>query len=92
MLGNRRALLMVAHGCVVVGASVPLAVHAAITLRDNIVIQLGSVMAGRPKYITRSQAKHMIPLVADGQERAWSYYVNRAGKVYPEIRHYAVAK
>jgi hypothetical protein len=46
MLGTKQALLMLAHGCVVVGDSIPFAVHAAVTLRDNIIVQLGSEQAG----------------------------------------------
>jgi ribulose-5-phosphate 4-epimerase/fuculose-1-phosphate aldolase len=76
-LGARRALFMAAHGCVVVGDSVPAAVHAAITLRDNIVVQLSSGHAGNAKHLTRKQSKHMIPLLAGGRERAWNYYVRR---------------
>ena len=86
VLGQRRALLMVAHGCVVVGDSVPSAVHAAITLRDNIVVQLASEQAGKPKYMTEAQSKLMIPLLAGGRERSWNYYVNRVKKADPDMR------
>jgi len=79
-LGTGRALLMAAHGCVVVGDCVAAAVHAAITLRDNIVVQLGSEQAGNPKCMTEAQSKFMIPLLEKGRERAWDYYVNRAKK------------
>ena len=72
--------MMVAHGCVVVGDSIPSAVNAALTLRDNIVVQLGSEQAGKPKYMTEAQSKLMIPLLVSGQERAWNYYVNRMKK------------
>jgi 3-hydroxy-2-methylpyridine-4,5-dicarboxylate 4-decarboxylase len=82
-LGPGRALLMEAHGCVVVGDSVASAVHAAITLRDNILIQLGSEQAGKPKYMTEAQSKFMIPLLAKGKDRAWSYYVSRLKKTTP---------
>jgi 3-hydroxy-2-methylpyridine-4,5-dicarboxylate 4-decarboxylase len=86
VLGQKRALLMVAHGCVVVGGGVPSAVHAAITLRDNIVVQLGSEQAGKPKYMTEAQSKLMISLLASSQERAWNYYVNRVKKADPDMR------
>jgi ribulose-5-phosphate 4-epimerase/fuculose-1-phosphate aldolase len=79
-LDRKRALFMVAHGCVVVGDIIPSAINAAITLRDNIVVQLGSEQAGQPKYMTEAQSKHMIPLLVSGQERAWNYYVNRMKK------------
>jgi ribulose-5-phosphate 4-epimerase/fuculose-1-phosphate aldolase len=79
-LDRKRALFMVAHGCVVVGDSIPSAVNAVITLRDNILIQLGSEQAGQPKYMTEAQSRHMIPLLAGGRDRAWSYYVNRLKK------------
>jgi len=85
-LGSKRALFMVAHGCVVVGDSIPSAVNAAITLRDNIVIQLASEQAGQPKYMTEAQSRLMIPLLAGGQERAWNYYVNRVKKADPDMR------
>ena len=85
-LGTKRALLMAAHGCVVVGDSVPSAVHGAITLRDNIVVQLGSEQAGNPKYMTEVQMRLMIPLLVGGQERAWNYYVNRVKKADPDMR------
>ncbi len=83
VLGPGRALLMAAHGCVVVGDCVESAVHAAITLRDNIVVQMGSEQAGKPKYMTEAQSKFMIPLLAGGQQRAWTYYVNRLKKAVP---------
>ncbi len=86
VLGTKQALLMVAHGCVVVGDSVPSAVHAAIMLRDNIVVQLGSEQAGTPKYMTVAQSKLMIPLLAKGRERSWNYYVNRLNKSNPDKR------
>lgn len=86
MLGLKRGLLMTAHGCVVVGDSVAAAVHAAVTLRDNIVVQLGSEQAGEPAYMTEAQSKLMIPLLVRGQERAWDYYVNRAKKANPDLR------
>jgi ribulose-5-phosphate 4-epimerase/fuculose-1-phosphate aldolase len=86
VLGRKRALLMVAHGCIVAGDSVPSTVHAAITLRDNIVVQLGSEQAGKSKYMTESQSKLMIPLLASGQDRAWNYFVNRAKRANPDLR------
>jgi ribulose-5-phosphate 4-epimerase/fuculose-1-phosphate aldolase len=86
VLGQKRALLMVAHGCVVVGESVPSAVHAAVTLRDNILVQLGSEQAGKPKYMTEAQSKLMIPVLAGSRERAWNYYVNRVKKADPDMR------
>jgi HCOMODA/2-hydroxy-3-carboxy-muconic semialdehyde decarboxylase len=85
-LGPNRALLMVAHGCVVVGNSIPSVVNATITLRDNIVVQLGSEQAGQPKYMTEAQSKLMIPFLVSGQERAWNYYVNRMKRAYPDMR------
>jgi ribulose-5-phosphate 4-epimerase/fuculose-1-phosphate aldolase len=85
VLGQRRALLMVAHGCVVVGDGIPSAVHAAIILRDNIIVQLGSEQAGSPRPVTESQAKLMIPLLAGGQERAWNYYLNRVRNGDPDM-------
>jgi 3-hydroxy-2-methylpyridine-4,5-dicarboxylate 4-decarboxylase len=84
-LGKKRALLMAAHGCVVVGDSVPSAVHAVITLRDNIVVQLGSEQAGQPQYMTEAQSRMMIPLLAGGRERAWNYYVRRVKKTHPAV-------
>jgi ribulose-5-phosphate 4-epimerase/fuculose-1-phosphate aldolase len=85
-LGPKRALFMVAHGCVVVGNSIPSSVNAVITLRDNIAVQLGSEQAGQPKYMTEAQSKFMIPLLTGGQDRAWSYYVNRMKKADPDMR------
>jgi 3-hydroxy-2-methylpyridine-4,5-dicarboxylate 4-decarboxylase len=85
MLGTKRALLMAGHGCVVVGDCIPSAVHAAITLRDNIFVQLGSEQAGQPKYITEAQSKVMIPLLAGGRERAWNYYVRRLKNADPAV-------
>lgn len=87
VLGQRRALLMVAHGCVVVGDSIPSAVHAAIILRDNIIVQLGSEQAGSPRYVTELQAKLMIPLLAGGRERAWNYYVSRVRNGDPDMHN-----
>jgi 3-hydroxy-2-methylpyridine-4,5-dicarboxylate 4-decarboxylase len=86
VLGRKRALLMVAHGCVIVGDSVPSAVHAAIALRDNIVVQLGSEQAGKSKYMTESQSKLMIPLLASGQDRAWNYFVKRVKRANHDLR------
>ena len=84
MLGAKRALLMTAHGCVVIGDSVLSAVHAAVTFRDNIVVQLESEKAGNPKYMSEAQSRHMIPLLAGSHVRAWSYYVNRVKKASPD--------
>jgi ribulose-5-phosphate 4-epimerase/fuculose-1-phosphate aldolase len=79
-------MLMVAHGCIVVGDSVPYAVYATVTLRDNIVVQLGAERAGKAKYMTEAQSKHMGAILGGGLERSWNYYVNRMKKANPDMR------
>jgi ribulose-5-phosphate 4-epimerase/fuculose-1-phosphate aldolase len=86
LLGPRKAMLMVAHGCIVVGDSVPYAVYATVTLRDNIVVQLGAERAGKAKYMTEAQSKHMGAILGGGLERSWNYYVNRMKKANPDMR------
>jgi 3-hydroxy-2-methylpyridine-4,5-dicarboxylate 4-decarboxylase len=86
LLGPRKAMLMVAHGCIVVGDSIPYAVYATLTLRDNIVVQLGAERAGKAKYMTEAQSKHMGAILGGGLERSWNYYVNRMKKANPDMR------
>ena len=87
ILGPRKAMLMVAHGCIVVGDSLPYAVYATIVLRDNIVVQLGAEQASRqPKYMSEAQSKHMGQILGGGLERSWNYYVNRMKKANPDMR------
>lgn len=86
LLGKKRAMLMVAHGCIVVGDSIPYAVYATLTLRDNIVVQLGAERAGKAKYMTEAQSKHMGAILGGGLERSWNYYVNRMKKANPDMR------
>ena len=78
--------MMVAHGMTVVGDSVPSAIHASVTLRDNAAVQLGAERAGKAVYMTEAQSKLMAPMLAGGVYRAWDYYVNRAKRTYPDIR------
>jgi HCOMODA/2-hydroxy-3-carboxy-muconic semialdehyde decarboxylase len=84
-LGKSMAVLMRGHGYNVVGNNVPLAVQAAINLRDNVVVQLAAMQHGRPKSLSYDEAK-IAAAALSGSERAWNDWVSRVKKSMPDMR------
>jgi 3-hydroxy-2-methylpyridine-4,5-dicarboxylate 4-decarboxylase len=83
-LGKSMAVLMRGHGYNVVGKSVPHTVQAAISLRDNVVIQLAAMQYGKPKSLSYHEAKTAAAALS-GPERAWHCWVARVKKAMPDI-------
>jgi 3-hydroxy-2-methylpyridine-4,5-dicarboxylate 4-decarboxylase len=84
-LGKSMAVLMRGHGYNVVGKNVPQAVQAAISLRDNVVIQLAAMQYGKPKCLTYDEAKTAAAALS-GAERAWNCWVARVKKSMPDMK------
>lgn len=78
-LGDRRAVLLANHGVVVVGADVPWAVLAAVTLERAVAIQSIAATLGPLRPITDEQARRLAPLkYRDAFVREyWSLWLRR---------------
>jgi ribulose-5-phosphate 4-epimerase/fuculose-1-phosphate aldolase len=86
-LGQGKAMLMRGHGFNVVAPNIPELVQRAITLRDNVLIQLAAHQLGTPKYLTAEEARHSSnAFIGVGVERGWNYWVARAKKAYPDLK------
>jgi ribulose-5-phosphate 4-epimerase/fuculose-1-phosphate aldolase len=87
VLGDKRALLMRGHGCVVVGESTARMVMGAIYLRDNATLQFQAMQLGQPKYLSYEEGRQANIITEAGVvvERAWSYWVGRAKKAMPDL-------
>jgi ribulose-5-phosphate 4-epimerase/fuculose-1-phosphate aldolase len=87
VLGDKRALLLRGHGCVVVGESTQRMVMGAIYLRDNAAIQFQAMQMGQPKYLSYEEGRqaNIITTSAVVVERAWTYWVRRAKKAMPDL-------
>ena len=76
-------MLMWAHGCNVVGTSIPGAIRAVIALRDNAVIQLAAQQYGQVKSLTYDQARAATGTMRGEPDRAWSAWVARVKRSMP---------
>jgi 3-hydroxy-2-methylpyridine-4,5-dicarboxylate 4-decarboxylase len=87
VLGNKKALLLRGHGCVVVGESAERMVRGAIYLRDNAAIQFQAMQMGQPKYLSYEEGRQadIINQSTVVVERAWTYWVRRAKKAMPDL-------
>lgn len=87
VLGNKRALLMRGHGCVVVGESIPRMVMGSIYLRDSAILQYQAMQIGYPKYLSYEEGRqaNLVMAAALVVERAWGYWVKRAAKAMPDL-------
>ncbi len=86
-LGQGKAMLMRGHGFNVVAPTIPGLVQRAITLRDNVLLQLAAHQLGTPKYLTYEEAKQSSSVfTGQGMERGWNYWVARAKKAYPDLK------
>jgi ribulose-5-phosphate 4-epimerase/fuculose-1-phosphate aldolase len=87
VLGNKRALLMRGHGCIVVGESAASMVMGAVYLRDNAAIQLQAMQMGQPKYLSYEEGRQASTVMGSALalERAWTYWVGRAKKTMPDL-------
>ena len=81
-LGGRRVSLMRGHGCVVAGKSIREVVMASVYLQVNAGLLLESLRLGEVKYLSPGEIKMMTEsqMSLTGQERAWEYWANRAGR------------
>ncbi len=81
-LGGRRVSLMRGHGCVVAGNSIREVVMASIYLQVNAGLLLESLRLGEVKYLSPGEIESMTEsqMSLTGQERAWQYWANRAGR------------
>ena len=81
-LGGRRVSLMRGHGCVVAGGSIREVVMASVYLQVNAGLLLESLRLGEVKYLSPGEIELMseTQMRLTGQERAWEYWANRAGR------------
>ena len=81
-LGGRRVSLMRGHGCVIAGKSIREVVMASVYLQVNAGLLLESLSLGDVKYLSPGEIKAMTDsqMSLSGQERAWEYWANRAGR------------
>ncbi len=82
-LGKSMAMLMWAHGCNVVGTSVPGAIRAAVALRDNAIIQLAAGLHGPVRSLTHDQARAATQTMRGEPDRAWKAWVARVRRSMP---------
>jgi 3-hydroxy-2-methylpyridine-4,5-dicarboxylate 4-decarboxylase len=87
-LGDKKALLLRGHGCVVAAESTQRMVMGAIYLRDNAAIQFQAMQMGQPKYLSYEEGRqaNVTQTSAVVVERAWSYWVRRAKKAMPDLQ------
>jgi ribulose-5-phosphate 4-epimerase/fuculose-1-phosphate aldolase len=87
VLGEKTALLLRGHGCVVVGESVHRMVMGAVYLRDNAAIQIQAMQMGQPKYLSYEEGRqaNIVQTSTVVVERAWTYWVRRARKAMPDL-------
>ena len=81
-LGDRRVSLMRGHGCVIAGQTIREVVMASVYLQVNAGLLLQSLQLGEVKYLSPGEIEMMSDsqMRLTGQERAWEYWVNRAGR------------
>ena len=81
-LGGRRVSLMRGHGCVIAGRSIREVVMASVYLQVNAGMLLESLSLGDVKYLSPGEIEAMTEsqMSLTGQERAWEYWANRAGR------------
>ena len=85
MLGHHTAILLRAHGAIVVGTGVKEACISSIDLEDCAKIQTWANIVGKPMLLTAEEIKIVEPGIIGGSveqrasriERAWNYYVSR---------------
>ena len=81
-LGGRRVSLMRGHGCVIAGQTIREVVMASVYLQVNAGLLLQSLQLGEVKYLSPGEIEMMSDsqVRLTGQERAWEYWANRAGR------------
>ena len=81
-LGDRRVSLMRGHGCVIAGQTIREVVMAAVYPQVNAGLLLQSLQLGEVKYLSPGEIEMMSDsqMRLTGQERAWEYWANRAGR------------
>ena len=81
-LGGRRVSLMRGHGCVIAGQTIREVVMASVYLQVNAGLLLQSLQLGEVKYLSSGEIEMMSDsqMRLTGQERAWEYWANRAGR------------
>ncbi len=77
--GNASVVLLRGHGCVVLGESIPVAVHAAVYLERNARVQLEAHQLGDIKALSEGEVELLAKLFrSGGTGRAWEYWLSRA--------------
>jgi 3-hydroxy-2-methylpyridine-4,5-dicarboxylate 4-decarboxylase len=84
-LGKAKGMLMWAHGCNVVGKSVPNACQDVIAMRDNIVMLLAARQFGEVTALPPDLAK-IASEILSGPERAWGAWVMSVMKNMPDMK------
>jgi len=81
-LGGRRVSLMRGHGGVIAGQTIREVVMASVYLQVNAGLLLQSLQLGEVKYLSPGEIEMMSDsqMRLTGQERAWEYWANRAGR------------
>jgi len=87
-LGKSTAVLMRGHGFTAVGTDIPDLIMAAISLRNNALVQLAAVQLGKVKCMSSEEARTGMKSAGStlGMERAWNAYVGRVKKAMPDLR------
>jgi ribulose-5-phosphate 4-epimerase/fuculose-1-phosphate aldolase len=76
---NASVVLLRGHGCVVLGESIPVAVHAAVYLERNARVQLEAQNLGKVKGLSEGEVELLARLFrSGGTGRAWEYWLSRA--------------
>ncbi len=78
-LGDSNAIVLRNHGCAVAGATLPLAVMAAIYLDVNARVQAAAARLGTVRVLERDEARRAaeVFLSSTVQQRAWEHWVSR---------------
>ncbi|PKB69579.1 MAG: hypothetical protein BZY77_04310 [SAR202 cluster bacterium Io17-Chloro-G5] len=81
-LGDRRVSLMRGHGCVIAGKTIREVIMASIYLQVNAGLLMESMRLGDVKFLSPGEIKAMTDsqMNLTGQQRAWEYWANRAGR------------
>ena len=79
VLGRGSVALMRGHGCAVAGKSVYDAVHTAVFLQDNAMLQAAGLRLGEITYLSPGEIDKMSTGLQDRNSRAWEYWSRRSG-------------
>ena len=78
-LGNKQALLLRGHGCIVVGKDIRETVMGSIYITINAQVQYQSMLLGEPKCLSYEEGRAATEIMFSdlALDRAWNYWVGR---------------